>query len=107
MLALEVDICEVARAEARVKEASLGWGHVDVLINNAGDLSPSKLHPLRMSDMDAWWGTSEVNAKGFHLVVRALLPLLLPGNRGDQFQCDLSQLACIGPGSKCVSAVLV
>ena len=79
VLVLEVDVCDVASVEAGVKEVSSRWGHVDVLINNAGDLSPFEPQPLGASDMDAWWRTWEVNVKGIYVVVRALLPLLLQG----------------------------
>ena len=79
MLVLEVDVCDVASVEAGVKEVSSRWGHVDVLINNAGDLSLFEPQPLGASDIDAWWRTWEVNAKGIYLVIRALLPLLLQG----------------------------
>lgn len=81
MLVLIMDVCDGASVEAGVKEVSSRWGHVDLLINNAGDLSPlePQPQPLGASDMDAWWRTWEVNVKGVYLVVRALLPLLLQG----------------------------
>lgn len=81
MLVLEIDVCDVASVKTGVKEVSSRWGHVDDLINNAGDLSPlePQSQPLGASGMDAWWRTWEVNVKGVYLVVRALLPLLLQG----------------------------
>ena len=59
MLVLEIDVCDIASVEAGVKEVSSRWGHVDVLINNAGDLSlfEPQPPPLGASDMDAWWMT--------------------------------------------------
>ena len=79
MLVLKSDVCDVASVEAGVQEVNSRWGHVDVLINDTGDLSPFEPQPLGASDMDAWWRTWELNVKGVYLVVRALLPLLLQG----------------------------
>lgn len=79
IIVLEIDVCDAAGVEAGVKEVSSRWGHVDILINNTGDLSPFEPRPLEASDMNASWRTWEVNFKGVYFVVHALLPLLLQG----------------------------
>ncbi|RYO86221.1 hypothetical protein DL766_009594 [Monosporascus sp. MC13-8B] len=81
ILVLEFNVCDGTSVEAGVNEVGSRWGHVDIFINNWGDLSPfePQPQPLRASNMDTWWRTWEVNVKDVYLVVRALLPLLLQG----------------------------
>lgn len=55
-------------------------GRLDVVINNAGFMTPASAVPE--SDEDAWWRTLEVNLRGPYLVAKYFLPMLL-GSGGD------------------------
>ena len=107
MLVLESDFCDGASVEAGVQEVSSRWGHVDVLVNNAVDLSQLESQPLEASDMDAWWRIWEVNVKARLLGGSCHAGPATSGNREDHCQCDLRRLTCIDTGSKSVSAIQV
>ena len=59
-------------AAAQVKTS---FGSIDVLISNAGYLSP--FTSILTSDPLDWWYTWEVNVKGTYLTARTFLPLVL------------------------------
>jgi NAD(P)-dependent dehydrogenase (short-subunit alcohol dehydrogenase family) len=75
VLVFKVDVCDYSTIEACATELSSKWGHLDILVNFAGYLSP--FQPLGDTDKEDWWKTWEVNVRGVYWVVRALLPLLL------------------------------
>ncbi len=66
-----LDVRKKDQAEAVVAEATSQMGRIDVLVNNAGILKPSKLQDL---DEATWDAHFDVNAKGVLLVTNAVLP---------------------------------
>ena len=64
------DAASVAQAAAQVKA---DYGHLDVLINNAGTGSPDD---GALVDLDAMRAVYEINVFGLHAVTRAFWPLL-------------------------------
>ncbi|KAK8037840.1 hypothetical protein PG991_001186 [Apiospora marii] len=52
-------------------------GRLDVLVNNAGYMTPAR--PVPESDPETWWRTFEVNLKGPYLMSKYFVPLLLDG----------------------------
>ncbi|KAI1441776.1 NAD(P)-binding protein [Annulohypoxylon stygium] len=56
---------------------SSNFGHVDIVINNAGILYAS---PIVDSDPDEWWKVFQVNLVGPYLITRAFMPLLQEGS---------------------------
>ncbi|KAL2881431.1 hypothetical protein SGCOL_002996 [Colletotrichum sp. CLE4] len=82
VLALTIDVCDAASVESGVREVASTWDHVDTFVNIAAS-SPQPIIPqgsgTGLREVDAWWKTWEVNAKGISLMTRALLPLLSRG----------------------------
>lgn len=70
-LVLPIDVTNKAGVEAVVAEATEEWGQIDVLVNNAGVLSLSRLDEL---DEKTWDLHFDVNAKGIMLCTNAVLP---------------------------------
>ena len=77
VLALTVDVQDLASVEAAAKEIEKEFGRLDILVNNAGYLE--SFTPVKDSDPKEWWTTYEVNVRGVYYVTRACLPLLLRG----------------------------
>jgi NAD(P)-dependent dehydrogenase (short-subunit alcohol dehydrogenase family) len=77
IMACVVDVTSRTSVEETATAVEKAFGHVDVLVNNAGYMEEYK--PIAESDPDEWWKTHEVNVKGTYLVTRSFLPLLLKG----------------------------
>ncbi|KAK2037945.1 NAD(P)-binding protein, partial [Colletotrichum somersetense] len=83
VLALVVDVCDVASVEAGVREVSSAWDHVDIFVNVAASSSKPAIargDVTGLRDADARWKVWEANAKGISLMARALVPLLSRGS---------------------------
>ncbi|KAF2092625.1 NAD-P-binding protein [Rhizodiscina lignyota] len=74
VFAESLDITDRKAVEAAAKSFGEKYGHLDILINNAGYLPAYALHGD--FDPDDWWQGWEVNVKGTFLVTRSFLPLL-------------------------------
>jgi NAD(P)-dependent dehydrogenase (short-subunit alcohol dehydrogenase family) len=71
-----VTVCDVsseADSQRAVKEAEQAFGHVNVLVNNAGALSVSTVEGISVEDWDRLMAT---NLKGPFLMSRAALPAM-------------------------------
>jgi NAD(P)-dependent dehydrogenase (short-subunit alcohol dehydrogenase family) len=77
VLRLNIDVTEQASVENAAKEIEQTFGRLDILINNAGYLSP--FTPMAETDPVTWWMNWEINIKGVYLVTRSLLPLMVKG----------------------------
>lgn len=83
-LALRCDVSDPASVEDCVGRIVAEWGHVDVLINNAG-ISPShggRSLPVEETDIDEWHRVIAVNLTGTFLMCRAVLPVMKPRGWG-------------------------
>jgi len=74
-LVLRLDVTDFASIETCVGEVRSKWGHVDVLVNNAGYMAP--FAPVGEGDREDWWKTYEINVRGVYWVTHAFLPLVL------------------------------
>ncbi|NMF63713.1 SDR family NAD(P)-dependent oxidoreductase [Brasilonema octagenarum] len=79
-IALTVDVTDQAAVEKVVSQIEDQLGPVDLLINNAGVLSP--LGPVWEIDPQEWWRNMEVNLHGPLLCTRYVLPSMIAQRRG-------------------------
>ena len=80
VLTLLADVSEIEQVEAVVALAEERFGHVDVLISNAGVLSPNgRIHNLRTED---WERAFRVNVLGAVNGIRAAVGVMRPRRAG-------------------------
>ena len=79
-LAFEVDITDQETVQQMVAEVEQTLGAVDLLVNNAGVITP--LGPIWEVDAEAWWRCLDVNLRGSFLCTRAVLPSMIARRRG-------------------------
>ncbi len=79
-LALSVDVSRWEDVQAAIARVLEQFGHVDVLINNAGVIEP--VAPVVRADPKAWAYNVDVNLKGAFYMTRAVLPSMLDAKQG-------------------------
>jgi len=72
-LVVPTDVADPAAARAAATRARRAWGHIDVLVNNAGVLKPSTVAKLRAADLEAML---RVNLYGALFMTQAVLPAM-------------------------------
>jgi NAD(P)-dependent dehydrogenase (short-subunit alcohol dehydrogenase family) len=77
---LEVDL-STATGPAQVVAAALEHGNVDILINNAGGVTP-RLEGSRAVTDDQWWSTLTLVLMAAVRTTRAMLPHMISSGRG-------------------------
>ncbi len=75
VLRLTIDTTDRTQVEEAASKVSSVFGHVDILINNAG--YAEDVCSIVDSDPDEWWKVWEVNVKGVYLMSRFFVPLVL------------------------------
>jgi NAD(P)-dependent dehydrogenase (short-subunit alcohol dehydrogenase family) len=73
------DIADPAAVERLVRQATAGFGRLDVLHNNATSGTMGRLHE---TSLEEWHRTLAVNLTGHFLVMRAVIPVMLAQGRG-------------------------
>jgi NAD(P)-dependent dehydrogenase (short-subunit alcohol dehydrogenase family) len=79
-LSFEVDVTDQGTVQQMVAEVEQTLGAVDLLVNNAGVITP--LGPIWEVDAEAWWHCLDVNLRGSFLCTRAVLPSMIARRRG-------------------------
>jgi len=79
-MAIRADVAELAPLEAAAAAARGFFGPVDILVNNAGLIEP--IGALAETDPAAWDRLIDVNVKGVHHGIRAVLPGMLAAGGG-------------------------
>jgi NADP-dependent 3-hydroxy acid dehydrogenase YdfG len=79
-LAMQLDVTNLDSIDAFVGEVAKKFGHIDVLVNNAG--LALGLAPIAEAKDDDWIGMWEVNVLGLMRMTRACLPLLRKARHG-------------------------
>ena len=93
-LAVKLDVTSNMSIQAMLAEVMDAFGRIDILVNNAGAIfGPSPV--AQMAD-EAWRRTLEVNATGTFLVTKAVLRVIMKGQRGGRI-INMSSLAAIRP----------
>ena len=79
-IALPLDVSDRNSVESFVSEVTGRFGHVDVLVNNAG--GALGLGPIAEADDEDWIGMWKSNVLGLMYMTRACLPLLRKARHG-------------------------
>src|SRR5689334_15102316 len=79
-IAIAADVTDRQAVEQMTHTVEQQLGAVDLLINNAGILSP--LGPLWETDPDEWWRNLEINVRGVLLCSASILPGMVQRRRG-------------------------
>lgn len=79
-LAIPADVTDQQAVAALVDTVMTQLGGIDLLINNAGIVSP--LGPLWEIDPDEWWRSMEINLRSVLLCSAAVLPGMVARRRG-------------------------
>jgi NAD(P)-dependent dehydrogenase (short-subunit alcohol dehydrogenase family) len=82
-LAFEVDVTDQKTVHQMMAEVEQTVGAVDLLVNNAGIVTP--LGPIWEVDADEWWRCLDINLRGSFLCTRAVLPSMIARRRGRIF----------------------
>ena len=75
-----IDVTDQQAVSQMSSEIKQQFGHVDLLVNNAGVNAP--IDPIWKVDAEVWWRTMEVNVRGPLLCTRAFLPHMIDRRRG-------------------------
>jgi 3-oxoacyl-[acyl-carrier protein] reductase len=78
-LTLQCDVSDETAVRAMMKTVEAEFGHLDVLVNNAGTTAKWKVKDLESLDLAEWDRTFAVNVRGLFQVTRAAVPLLKKG----------------------------
>ena len=80
-IAVPADVSRRDEAESIVEEAQTRFGHIDVLVNNAGIWNSRDIPIEEMTD-EEWDGMMAVNLKGMFYTIRAAVPLMKERRQG-------------------------
>jgi NAD(P)-dependent dehydrogenase (short-subunit alcohol dehydrogenase family) len=92
LLKLQMDVMDIESVNAAAKEVEKSFPELDILINNAGYLSP--FDTILESDPDDYWRNYEVNIRGVYWVTKAILPFMLKG--GEKTIVNVSSVGAHG-----------
>ncbi len=79
-LLVKCDVSDEAGVRAMLAKVDAAFGHLDVLVNNAGTTAPWKAKDLESLALDDWDRVFAVNVRGLFQVTRASVPLLKKGS---------------------------
>jgi NADP-dependent 3-hydroxy acid dehydrogenase YdfG len=100
-LALATDVTQVEQVKALVDAAVKTYGHIDVIINNAGLMPHSPLERLKI---DEWNQMIDVNIKGVLYGIAAVLPYMQQQKFGHVINVSSVAGHKIGPNGVVYSA---
>lgn len=78
----QVDVVSAQSVEAMVNKATERFGHVDVLVNNAGLFANLEKKPFQEIDSDEWDRVMAVNVRGSFECAKAVAPVMIRRNEG-------------------------
>ncbi|BDG60210.1 SDR family NAD(P)-dependent oxidoreductase [Caldinitratiruptor microaerophilus] len=79
-MAIRADVTDPAGVEAMVRAVVDRWGHLDVLVNNAG--IAGRTAPIQDLDVEDWQRVIDVDLTGVFLCCRAAVRAMLPRGSG-------------------------
>ncbi|KAH8765323.1 hypothetical protein F5883DRAFT_604747 [Diaporthe sp. PMI_573] len=97
ILTLNMDVSDPSSVDAAAAKVRSEFGRLDIVINNAGILTGSG--KIIDSDPEGWMRNFDINTKGFYLVLRAFIPLLIDSG-GEKTIINVSSVGahCSTPG---------
>jgi NAD(P)-dependent dehydrogenase (short-subunit alcohol dehydrogenase family) len=97
ILTLNMDVSDPSSVDAAAAKVRSEFGRLDIVINNAGILTGSG--KITDSDPEGWMRNFDINTKGFYLVLRAFIPLLIDSG-GEKTIINVSSVGahCSTPG---------
>jgi NAD(P)-dependent dehydrogenase (short-subunit alcohol dehydrogenase family) len=95
-LALPADVSVAAEIEAAVAETTQRFGHLQIVVANAGIQLHQRDRPVHELAEDAWDETHAVNLRGVYLTCRAALQRLLDRQQGGSIVIVSSVTALAG-----------
>jgi 3-oxoacyl-[acyl-carrier protein] reductase len=78
-LLVKCDVSDEAGVRDMLAKVDAAFGHLDVLVNNAGTTAPWKPKDLESLALDDWDRVFAVNVRGLFQITRASVPLLKKG----------------------------
>ena len=81
-VAVQLDVSDQTSVARMVTEVERELGPIDVLVNDAGVMSPPDTPPIWEEDPADWWRVFEVNVLGAYLCCRAVLRGMVERRRG-------------------------
>jgi NAD(P)-dependent dehydrogenase (short-subunit alcohol dehydrogenase family) len=78
-IALPCDVKKAGKLAAMIEQAHDDWGHIDILMNNAGGATPG---PWIEQDEDEFRHLMQLNMESVHYGIKAVLPLMLEQGGG-------------------------
>ncbi|CAG9953152.1 unnamed protein product [Clonostachys rosea f. rosea IK726] len=97
-LAVCADLSTLEGPKKLVAEAVARFGHIDILVNNAGWVP---MAPLWEAEPESWEKAMSLNARGYFLLTKEVLPHLTPYKPSGAMSGALggSRIICIGSAS--------
>lgn len=74
--AIALDVASAGNIAAAAEHITTQYGHLDILINNAGVMLDDRTLPASAQTLDTWRATFDTNVFGLIAVTQAFLPLL-------------------------------
>jgi NAD(P)-dependent dehydrogenase (short-subunit alcohol dehydrogenase family) len=79
-MARSLDVTDELAVGDAVGAVMAEWGHIDLLVNNAGSIEREV--PLWEADADQWWSVVSTNVRGPFLMTRAVVPHMIAAGGG-------------------------
>jgi NAD(P)-dependent dehydrogenase (short-subunit alcohol dehydrogenase family) len=100
--ALCLDVLNELSISKAANSIAAEFGHIDVLVNNAGILDPPTPWSL-VADSDAWWTVWETNLRGVSLTTKHFLPLITSSQASAKTIINVvsSSALIVRPSSSC------
>lgn len=80
-LALTADVTDPEAVTAAVSSVREKFGHIDLLVNNAGLVDAAEV-PIWSADLAQWWAVVESHIRGPQLTIAAVVPDMLARRSG-------------------------